>query len=130
MEAGDWEHVTLLQDSLVAMVHPEHPFAQKGSAELGELLQETLFFPVPDYPLHERLQRAFAAAGHPMPNGNSYSGLGNLSSFSLQSGKGGGSQGERLGSFSFAISLWNDKEMASKPAQRTRAKHSVSVIAA
>ena len=75
LEAGDWEHVTLLQDSLVAMVHPEHPFAQKGSAELGELLQETLFFPVPDYPLHERLQRAFAAAGHPMPNGNSYSGL-------------------------------------------------------
>ena len=38
-------------------------------------MQETLFFPVPDYPLHERLQRAFAAAGHPMPNGNSYSGL-------------------------------------------------------
>ena len=34
---------------------------------------------------------------------------------------------ERPGSLSFAISLWNDKEMASKPAQRTRAKHSVSV---
>jgi len=32
--------------------------------------------------------------------------------------KPGGSQGERLGSFSFAISLWNDKEMASMPVQR------------
>jgi len=36
----------------------------------------------------------------------------------LKSGTGGESKGERLGSFSFAISLWNDKEMASISAQR------------
>ena len=32
----------------------------------------------------------------------------------------GESKGERLGSFSFAISSWNDKEMAAIVAQRTR----------
>jgi len=41
--------------------------------------------------------------------------------------KQGRSRRERPGSLSFAISLWNDKEMASMPAQRTRAEHSVSV---
>ena len=43
----------------------------------------------------------------------------NLSCFALQSGNAGGSQGERLGSFSFAITLWNDKEMASLAVQRS-----------
>lgn len=72
---GDLERLPLFQDSLVAMVHRSHPIAQKGRAEAAELLQETLFFPVPDYPLYERLRESFAAAGIPMPNGNSHSAL-------------------------------------------------------
>jgi hypothetical protein len=42
-------------------------------------------------------------------------------------GRQGGSQGERLGSFSFALSLWNDKERASI-ANRERAKLSMGRI--
>ena len=72
---GDLERVPLFQDSLVAMVHPEHPIAKRGRVEPEELLQETLFFPVPDYPLCERVRSSFASAGVPMPNGNTHSAL-------------------------------------------------------
>ena len=72
---GDMERLPLFQDTLVAMVHPEHPFAKKGRAEPGELLRENLFFPVPDFPLYERLRSGFEAVGMPMPNGNAYSAL-------------------------------------------------------
>ena len=63
---ADLERLPLFQDSLVAMVHPEHPFAKKGRAEPAQLLQETLVFPVPDYPLYERVRSSFAAAGVPI----------------------------------------------------------------
>jgi len=72
---GDMERLPLFQDSLVAMVHPEHPVAKAGRVEPMTLLEETVFFPLPDYPLYERLQNSFAAAGISMPNGNSHSAL-------------------------------------------------------
>ena len=39
----------------------------------------------------------------------------------------GGSKGESLGSFSFALSLWNDKERASKQSALACRRHSASV---
>ena len=74
-DLGDLEQLPLFQDSLVAMVHPDHPIAKAGRVAAAELLDETLFFPVPDYPLYERLRGSFATAGIPMPNGNSQSAL-------------------------------------------------------
>ena len=75
LNLADMESIPLFEDQLVAMVHPEHPFAKNGRAEMTDLLQETLFWPVPDYPLYERLLAGFEGAGVPMPNGNSHSAL-------------------------------------------------------
>ena len=73
--AGELDSIPLFQDTLTLMVPPEHPFAARDSIEMSELLGENLFLPVQDYPLYERLMRAFVSAGIPAHTANSYTSL-------------------------------------------------------
>jgi len=57
------------------MVHPEHPAAKKGYADLNELTEETIFLPFQDYPLFDQLVRIFDDNNIPLPTGNAYSHL-------------------------------------------------------
>lgn len=71
----DMDSMPLFQDRLVAMVHPAHPFAKNGKAEMDALMRETLLFSLPDYPLYRRLLTEFENMGFPLENVNTYSGL-------------------------------------------------------
>lgn len=72
---GELDSIPLFEDRVAVMVHPEHPLSKKKGVRIPELLGETLFLPMQDYPLYERLLRLFEANGTPLPNGNSYSSL-------------------------------------------------------
>ena len=65
----------LFEDHPVVMVHPEHPIAQKESVDLRDLLDETIFLPMQDYPLYDHLVRLFEDCAIPFPSGNAYSHL-------------------------------------------------------
>ena len=69
------ESVYLCDDHPVVMVHPDHPAAKRGYADLSELKMETIFMPFRDYPLYDQLLRIFEDNGIPMPAGNAYSHL-------------------------------------------------------
>ena len=69
------DSICLFADHPVVMVHPDHPIAKKESVDLNELLQETIFLPLQNYPLYEHLVRLFADSGIPFPAGNAYSHL-------------------------------------------------------
>lgn len=73
--AGELDSIPLFEDCLAVTVPPEHPFAAKERVEMSELLGENLFLPVQDYPLYERLMRAFVSSGIPVHTANSYSSL-------------------------------------------------------
>ena len=69
------DSVPLFADHPMVMVHPEHPIAKKDAVDLNDLLNETIFLPLQDYPLYEHLVRVFEDSGVPFPAGNAYSHL-------------------------------------------------------
>lgn len=73
--ADKLDSVPLFADHPVVMVHPEHPIAKRESVDLSELLDETIFLPMQDYPLYDHLIRLFEDCGIPFPAGNAYSHL-------------------------------------------------------
>lgn len=73
--ADKLDSVALFADHPVVMVHPDHPIAKRESVDLNELLDETIFLPMQDYPLYEHLVRLFDDCGIPFPAGNAYSHL-------------------------------------------------------
>lgn len=73
--ADKLERVYLCDDYPVVMVSPDHPVAQKGVADLRELIHETIFMPFQDYPLYDQLVNIFYSNGIPLPTGNAYSHL-------------------------------------------------------
>lgn len=73
--ADKLDSVFLFYDHPVVMVHPDHPIARQGYADLNELANETIFLPSQDYPLYEHLVRLFNDNNIPLPAGNAYSHL-------------------------------------------------------
>lgn len=73
--ADKLDSIALFADYPVVMLHPDHPIAKKESVDLNELLDETVFLPMQDYPLYEHLVRLFEDCGIPFPAGNAYSHL-------------------------------------------------------
>ena len=69
------ESVTLFEDHPVVMVHPDHPIAQREKVDLNDLLGETIFLPMQDFPLYDHLVRLFDNCAIPFPAGNAYSHL-------------------------------------------------------
>ena len=65
----------LFEDHPVIMVHRNHPLAEKEAVDLSELLCETVFLPLQDYPLHDHLIKLFNDNHIPFPVGNAYSHL-------------------------------------------------------
>lgn len=70
---SELENIFLFEDHPMLMVHKDHPFAKRESVELSELVDETVFLPMKDYPLHDHLISMFEAANLPFPVGNAYS---------------------------------------------------------
>lgn len=73
--ADKLESSFLFEDHPVVMVHPNHPIAQKDTVDLKNLLDETIFLPMKEYPLYDHLVRLFNDCGIPFPAGNAYSHL-------------------------------------------------------
>lgn len=73
--ADKLDSLFLFEEHPVAMVHPDHPLAQKDSVDLRELPEENLFLPMQDYPLYDHLVRLFESCGLSFPAGNAYSHL-------------------------------------------------------
>lgn len=73
--ADKLDSIVLFADYPVIMVHPDHPLASRQSVDLSELLNETIFLPMQDYPLYDHLVRLFENSGIPFPAGNAYSHL-------------------------------------------------------
>lgn len=73
--ADKLDSIVLFADYPVIMVHPDHPLASRRSVDLSELLNETIFLPMQDYPLYDHLVRLFENSGIPFPAGNAYSHL-------------------------------------------------------
>lgn len=67
------DSIILFQDQPVIMVHPSHPFASRDSVDVGMLVEETLFLPMQDQSLYERLTDLFETNGIMLPNAHSYS---------------------------------------------------------
>ncbi len=65
----------LFEDHPVVMVHADHPIAGKPSVDLNELLNETIFLPLRDFPLYDHLVQLFEDCSIPFPAGNAYSHL-------------------------------------------------------
>ena len=72
---NELEHTPLFQDHPVVMVHPDHPLAQRKKVDLRELINETVFLPMQNYPLFDHLVKLFEANDIPFPAGNAYSHL-------------------------------------------------------
>ncbi len=73
--ADKLDSCSLFEDHPVVMVHRDHPLAKKQAVDLSELLTETVFLPLQDYPLHDHLVRLFRDNNIPFPAGNAYSHL-------------------------------------------------------
>lgn len=73
--ADKLDSIILFADYPMVMVHPDHPIAKRESVDLSELLHETIFLPMQDYPLYDHLVRLFEDCGIPFPAGNAYSHL-------------------------------------------------------
>lgn len=73
--ADKLESVFLFNDYPMVMVHPDHPIAKRGYADLNELTEETIFLPFQEHPLHDQLVQMFHDNNIPLPAGNAYSHL-------------------------------------------------------
>lgn len=73
--AGVLEQQILMEDQPVIMVSAGHPLAKKAAVELRELEKETLFLPMPGYPVRRYLKDMFREAGIPFPEENAHSHL-------------------------------------------------------
>ncbi len=69
------DSIPLFQDRVSVIFHPDHPLAKETSVRLSQLAGESLFLPMQDYPLYERLMGIFEADGTLLPTGNSQSSL-------------------------------------------------------
>lgn len=73
--AEELDSIALFEDYPVVMVHPDHPLAKREQVSLNELLDETIFLPMQNYPLYDHLVKLFETSGIPFPAGNAYSHL-------------------------------------------------------
>ena len=73
--AAQLEQLVLMEDQPVIMVNAGHPLAQKAAVDLRELEQETLFLPMPGYPVRRYLKEMFREAELPFPEENAHSHL-------------------------------------------------------
>lgn len=69
------EYMDLYEDQPLVMVHRDHPLAGRKSVSITEVLNESLFLPMQNYPLYDHLQMLFSSQGIPFPGGNAYSHL-------------------------------------------------------
>ncbi len=67
------ESLPLFRDQMAILVHPDHPLAGKAAVEAGDLLRQTLLFPLEGSALFERACGLFEQAGLPVPLGRAYS---------------------------------------------------------
>lgn len=72
---GELDSIPLFTDRLCVMLRPDHPLAGEQSLKLSQLAGESLFLPMQDYPLYERLMGIFEAEACLLPTGNAYSSL-------------------------------------------------------
>ena len=70
--ANEMDSIVLFEDHLTIMVHPDHPLAQKESVDIHMLANETLFLPMHDYSVFNRLNGIYHFSGLPLPVGNAY----------------------------------------------------------
>lgn len=73
--AEELDSKVLFEDYPVVMVHPDHHLAKKEQVALSELLEETIFLPMQNYPLYDHLVKLFETSAIPFPAGNAYSHL-------------------------------------------------------
>lgn len=67
------DHIDLYQDEPLVMVHKDHPFANRESISLREIVNEPIFLPMQDFDLYKHLVILFDRCGIPFPGGNAYS---------------------------------------------------------
>lgn len=72
---NELDSTELFKDYPVIMVHPDHPLASKKEIDLRELVDETIFLPMQNYPLYNHLVKLFEVNEIPFPAGNAYSHL-------------------------------------------------------
>lgn len=63
LEAGNLQSAELFDDQLALMVYPDHPFASRSSVHLSEVINETVFAPIPEQSLRRMLDELFKLAG-------------------------------------------------------------------
>ena len=59
----------------MVMMHRDHPLASRDCVDLGQLGGETLYLPMQDFPLYDRLMELYENCNLPFPAGNAYSHL-------------------------------------------------------
>lgn len=70
--ASEMDSIVLFEDHLTIMVHPDHPLAREESVDIRMLANETLFLPMHDYSIFNRLKEIYNFSGLPLPVGNAY----------------------------------------------------------
>lgn len=67
------DSIFLFRATPTVMVHKDHPFSNKKTLDVRELVNERLFLSMPDSSLHIRVQQLFALHELPFPSDNFYS---------------------------------------------------------
>ena len=70
--ADKLDSIFLFRAIPTVMVHKDHPFAQKETLDIRELMNERLFLPMPGSSLRTRIQQLFELHGLPFPSDNFY----------------------------------------------------------
>ncbi len=66
------DSIFLFRATPTVMVHKDHPFSQKKTLDVRELVNERLFLPMPGSSLHTRVQQLFELHYLPFPTDNFY----------------------------------------------------------
>ncbi len=66
------DSIFLFQATPTVMVHKDHPFAQKDSLDVRELINERMFLSMPGSSMYTRLQQLFQLHDLPFPTDNFY----------------------------------------------------------
>lgn len=70
--AAEMDSIVLFEDALMIAVARSHPFADKESVNLEDLLSGTLLLPMTNYSMYERLADLCTYADLTMPSGSAY----------------------------------------------------------
>ncbi len=71
--SNELDSIFLFNSHPNVMLHKDHPFANRSSLCVTDLVGERLLMPYPDYPLYERLVKLFELHNLPVPINSSYS---------------------------------------------------------